>query len=515
MDIGPTSKGYIEDENDALLVLQATLDGRLKHIPRRPYEVERSYLIVSGSIFVFIEEISGIKRWTDGVPWSPSRISGKFLMYKELDKSVQYPPVGMNRKRTGTTSASSPTSSSLSPSPSSPKLKMTSLTPDQVGIGGVRRGFAPSSPSSGSSGSSNSSLGHTQLPAPYENISSLQHYHHHHHYHHYHHYHQRPHNDSKYTGFVKKTMSVRVQTGDMAAPETLHIVSYYDVEDVQLGKLTRPRDLPFFNGTKPSKELLLAMESTSLGSHAKSGSITVANSPSGTGANINNGDKMAFVGINSTAGSMGDPRLPQRQKLRPKLENSDTLNHQQQLSQQVLPNMQPLPGLRIPSFTSTYGNSNSDYNNGEPNGGSTQLPHPKFTRFIGNPLPNPYLNSSHQYYAPSNAEGTTTANVPPPPIPLALPTLNKVNSRFYGYPPGYVYYGASPHHNAGAFYPLPAGAPQSLPTQLPHMSPSVVTTAVPTPPTVPMATMSSPSVPQNGTSSRQTTTYRTPADAAD
>ena len=86
MDIEPTFKGYIEDEDDALLILQATLDGKLKHIPRRPYEIERPYLIVSGSIFVFIEEISGIKRWTDGVSWSPSRISGKFLIYKELDK---------------------------------------------------------------------------------------------------------------------------------------------------------------------------------------------------------------------------------------------------------------------------------------------------------------------------------------------------------------------------------------------------------------------------------------------
>ena len=41
MDIEPTFKGYIEDEDDALLILQATLDGKLKHIPRRPYEIER------------------------------------------------------------------------------------------------------------------------------------------------------------------------------------------------------------------------------------------------------------------------------------------------------------------------------------------------------------------------------------------------------------------------------------------------------------------------------------------
>ncbi|CAO3597762.1 unnamed protein product [Absidia cylindrospora] len=27
----------------------------------------------------------GIKRWTDGLVWSPSRIFGNFLIYRELD----------------------------------------------------------------------------------------------------------------------------------------------------------------------------------------------------------------------------------------------------------------------------------------------------------------------------------------------------------------------------------------------------------------------------------------------
>lgn len=31
---------------------------------------------------------SGIKRWTDGLVWSPSRILGNFLIYRELDKRV-------------------------------------------------------------------------------------------------------------------------------------------------------------------------------------------------------------------------------------------------------------------------------------------------------------------------------------------------------------------------------------------------------------------------------------------
>lgn len=43
-------------------------------------------MIQSGSVFVFDERESGIKRWTDGRVWSPSRILGNFLIYRELDK---------------------------------------------------------------------------------------------------------------------------------------------------------------------------------------------------------------------------------------------------------------------------------------------------------------------------------------------------------------------------------------------------------------------------------------------
>lgn len=41
---------------------------------------------MSGSVFLFDEDESGIKRWTDGVFWSPSRILGNFLIYREVEK---------------------------------------------------------------------------------------------------------------------------------------------------------------------------------------------------------------------------------------------------------------------------------------------------------------------------------------------------------------------------------------------------------------------------------------------
>jgi hypothetical protein len=37
-------------------------------------------MVQSGSVFVYDEQESGIKRWTDGHSWSPSRILANFLV---------------------------------------------------------------------------------------------------------------------------------------------------------------------------------------------------------------------------------------------------------------------------------------------------------------------------------------------------------------------------------------------------------------------------------------------------
>lgn len=50
MDIEPTFKGYIEDKRNMLLIIQATIEGKLKHTPRRPYEIEKSYVTISRNI---------------------------------------------------------------------------------------------------------------------------------------------------------------------------------------------------------------------------------------------------------------------------------------------------------------------------------------------------------------------------------------------------------------------------------------------------------------------------------
>lgn len=82
--VRPTFHGYIENTRDSLLLFEACKRGIIPRISRRLQDKER-HLIKSGSVFCFDENESGIKRWTDGLVWSPSRILGNFLIYRELD----------------------------------------------------------------------------------------------------------------------------------------------------------------------------------------------------------------------------------------------------------------------------------------------------------------------------------------------------------------------------------------------------------------------------------------------
>lgn len=91
----PTWQGFIHTTFDALIILEACLQGKLSHIPRRPHDRERPQIIVGGNVFIYEENASGIKRWTDGVTWSPSRIMGNFLVYRELSEPF---PAGEKKK---------------------------------------------------------------------------------------------------------------------------------------------------------------------------------------------------------------------------------------------------------------------------------------------------------------------------------------------------------------------------------------------------------------------------------
>jgi hypothetical protein len=84
----PTFRGYLKTTYDALLLFEACLAGQLPPVHCRPLASERPKVIRSGPVFINAEDESGIKRWTDGVLWSPSRKLGNFLVYRKPSSRV-------------------------------------------------------------------------------------------------------------------------------------------------------------------------------------------------------------------------------------------------------------------------------------------------------------------------------------------------------------------------------------------------------------------------------------------
>ncbi|KAG9777950.1 Global transcription regulator sge1 [Exophiala dermatitidis] len=201
----PTFRGHVATTQDALILFEACLQGHLSHVPRRPHDRERSSLIRSGCIFIYEENASGIKRWTDGVTWSPSRILGNFLVYRELDKP--FPPGEKKRAMK--------------------KQQRRSTRPGEP--------YARSDGGSFSDGQSGPFGGDRGTAADVERqlIGSLV--------------------DSygfKQDGLVKKTMSVTVQG------VTHHLVSYYHVNDVLSNKLRTPSQTENLQYIRPRPELI-------------------------------------------------------------------------------------------------------------------------------------------------------------------------------------------------------------------------------------------------------------------
>ncbi|KAJ6012578.1 Gluconate transport inducer 1/Pac2 [Penicillium canescens] len=206
----PTFNGYVATTQDALLLFEACLTGDLRHVPRRPCDRERSHLVRSGSVFVYDESSSGIKRWTDGIAWSPSRILGNFLVYRELNKQF---PSGEKRRA----------------------IKKATRRPVPARWPGKL-----SSQQDNSQGSSSTSIGSEpctyrpshQLELERAFVGSLL--------------------DSysfKDSGLVKKTMSVTV------IGVTHHLVSYYTIHDVMCGSLSPPSIVESLRSIRPRNAL--------------------------------------------------------------------------------------------------------------------------------------------------------------------------------------------------------------------------------------------------------------------
>ncbi|KAL6921447.1 hypothetical protein FSHL1_005416 [Fusarium sambucinum] len=211
-----TYNGFIKTTHDALLIFEACLCGHLQHVPRRPHDRERQELITSGSVFVYEEKSSGIKRWTDGVNWSPSRILNNFLLYRETTQP--FPPgkkkqaIKRDKKpQTGVTKAYSQRS------------QATSFSNMPNGSAGPSPGFGPgpgfdAGPGFGPGASVVAGFGAGELGDDDRDLvgSLIDSY------------------PFKNNGLLKKTITIS-HNGIHH-----HLVSYYTVEDVKAGRLMRP-----------------------------------------------------------------------------------------------------------------------------------------------------------------------------------------------------------------------------------------------------------------------------------
>ncbi|KAJ7934129.1 Gti1/Pac2 family-domain-containing protein [Mycena leptocephala] len=78
--------GVVDTTMNALRLILAARKGVIPRVIYRLSNTERSTMIKSGAVFVSDVEESKIKRWTDGLVWSESRIVGNFLVYRELNE---------------------------------------------------------------------------------------------------------------------------------------------------------------------------------------------------------------------------------------------------------------------------------------------------------------------------------------------------------------------------------------------------------------------------------------------
>lgn len=190
----PTYFGLVRDINDALILFQLAVDGELKLVQQRLSEEDRNRLIKSGNIFIF-KESSGIRRWTDSVSWSPSRIVGNFLVYREVkkDESGHRRDISKNRSR-----SIGYRDRERSRSPKRPELcRMVTKRPDPALVG---------------------------------SLADSEHF--------------------KEGGLVKRTITAKFKN------DTYHLVSYYTLEDAEDCRLPQISHNPNYTGLEIHQDLI-------------------------------------------------------------------------------------------------------------------------------------------------------------------------------------------------------------------------------------------------------------------
>lgn len=209
----PTYFGFIESTYDALVLFEACLSGLIAHVPRRPHDREREHVIKSGNIFLYEESTSGIKRWTDGISWSPSRILGNFLIYRQLQK-----PFGPGEKKKALKKPKSTNGISKAGHQNNNRSKSNLMQMYNHGAGSL--GVY------GEAGKMNPDVERALIGSLVDSYDFMD------------------------DGLVKKTISVIVNG------ITHHLVSYYTLADAAARKFNIPTKDPKFQGLVPRPHLL-------------------------------------------------------------------------------------------------------------------------------------------------------------------------------------------------------------------------------------------------------------------
>jgi hypothetical protein len=214
-ELDATYYGFIGSTLDALILFEACITGQIKHVSRRPHDREREYVIQSGRIFIYEESTSGIKRWTDGISWSPSRILGNFLIYRQLVKAF-----GPGEKK----KAIKKSKTGYNGPPKKGSRDGNGMKKDDYALDGSSP--AISSASYGRAGAIDAETERALIGSLTDSYDFLD------------------------EGLVKKTISV---TCDQV---THHLVSYYTIADVIGQKLLTPSKDPRFQNVHPRASLL-------------------------------------------------------------------------------------------------------------------------------------------------------------------------------------------------------------------------------------------------------------------
>ncbi|KAF2012685.1 camp independent regulatory protein [Aaosphaeria arxii CBS 175.79] len=223
----PTWHGFLDTTKDAMTIVEAALQGRLSHISRRPHDKERAEMLTSGTVLVYEENASGIKRWTDAVHWSPSRVMNNCLIYRQLVRALK-----PEEKR-----------SALNPSCGTKRKRKESVSPSMTNTGEnvanaddeyEHSAFDPLSGDPTSNDKVYANFAQTLTPDQQRRFcgSLIDSY------------------EFKEGGLMKKTISVKYNGTHH------HIISYYSLEDVVNGKLKRPFQDPKLSNVQPRPELL-------------------------------------------------------------------------------------------------------------------------------------------------------------------------------------------------------------------------------------------------------------------